>query len=65
MLSPASYRNALFKTDILIATRETHIVDPDSREREHFAVGQLKLLNEDLLVEDLAVIIDDPPGRFG
>jgi hypothetical protein len=30
-----------------------------------FTMGQVKLLNEDLLLEELPIIVDGPPGVFG
>ena len=59
------FKNALFKTDIRVATGETAIKDPELGMMEHFTRGQLKLLNEELLIEDLPVVIEDPPGPFG
>jgi ankyrin repeat protein len=52
------FRNALFETDILIATCETDIFDPDIGESDHFTVGQMKLLNEKLLLNDLGPVLN-------
>ncbi|MDE2029517.1 MAG: hypothetical protein KGI97_03020 [Alphaproteobacteria bacterium] len=59
------FKNALFKTDIKIAPFEMDVFDPEINAPEHFTIGQMKLTNEDLLLEDLNVPVDPPPGEFG
>jgi hypothetical protein len=59
------FKNALFKTDIKIAPYEMDVFDAELNQPEHFTVGQMKLTNEDLLLEELNVPIDPPPGEFG
>jgi len=59
------FKNALFKTDIKIAPFEMDVFDPEINAPEHFSIGQMKLTNEDLLLEDLNVPVDPPPGEFG
>ena len=59
------FKNALFKTDIKIAPFEMDVFDPEIGAPEHFTIGQMKLTNEDLLLEDLNVPVDPPPGEFG
>ncbi|MDD4617128.1 MAG: hypothetical protein PHW76_08485 [Alphaproteobacteria bacterium] len=59
------FKNALFQTDIKIAPLEMDVFDPEVNAPEHFTVGQMKLTNEDLLLEDLNVPVDPPPGEFG
>lgn len=59
------FKNALFKTDIKIAPYEMDVFDAELGAPEHFTIGQMKLTNEDLLIEDLNVPIDPPPGEFG
>ncbi len=59
------FKNALFKTDIKIAPFEMDVFDPEIKAPEHFSIGQMKLTNEELLLEDLNVPIDAPPGEFG
>jgi hypothetical protein len=59
------FKNALFKTDIKIAPFEMDVFDPEVGAPEHFTIGQMKLTNEDLLLEDLNIPIDPPPGEFG
>jgi len=59
------FKNALFKTDIKLAPFEMDVFDPELGAPEHFTIGQMKLTNEDLLLEDLNVPIDPPPGDFG
>jgi hypothetical protein len=59
------FKNALFKTDIKIAPMEMDVFDPETNAPEHFTLGQMKLTNEDLLLEDLNVPVDPPPGEFG
>lgn len=59
------FKNALFRTDIVIAPYEvTHAFKDQSGQvqpPDSFTVGQLQLRNEDLLLEDLPVTIDPPP----
>lgn len=59
------FKNALFKTDIKVAPFEMDVFDPEVGAPEHFTIGQMKLTNEDLLLEDLNVPVDPPPGEFG
>jgi hypothetical protein len=59
------FKNALFKTDIKIAPFEMDVFDAEINDKEHFTIGQMKLTNEDLLLEDLNVPVDPPPGEFG
>ncbi|MBI1273502.1 MAG: hypothetical protein GC131_05420 [Alphaproteobacteria bacterium] len=59
------FKNALFRTDIKIAPQEMDVYDEETAESEHFTIGQMKLTNEELLLEDLNVPIDPPPGEFG
>jgi hypothetical protein len=58
------FKNALFRTDIKIAPYEMDVFDPELGAPEHFTIGQMKLTNEDLLLEELSVPIDPPPGEF-
>jgi hypothetical protein len=59
------FKNALFKTDIKVAPYEMDVFDPETNAPEHFTIGQMKLTNEELLLEELNVPIDPPPGEFG
>jgi len=59
------FKNALFRTDIKVAPYEMDVFDPEIGAPEHFTIGQMKLTNEDLLLEDLNLPIDPPPGEFG
>jgi hypothetical protein len=59
------FKNALFKTDIKIAPYEMDVFDAETNQPEHFTIGQMKLTNEDLLLEELNVPVDPPPGEFG
>ncbi len=59
------FKNALFKTDIKVAPFEMDVFDAELNAPEHFTIGQMKLTNEDLLLEDLNVPVDPPPGEFG
>lgn len=59
------FKNALFKTDIKIAPFEMDVFDADLGAPEDFTIGQMKLTGEDLLLEDLNVPVDPPPGEFG
>ena len=58
------FKNALFRTDIKIAPYEMDVFDAELGAPEHFTIGQMKLTNEDLLLEELNVPIDPPPGEF-
>lgn len=59
------FKNALFRTDIKVAPYEMDVFDPELGAPEHFTIGQMKLTNEELLLEELNVPIDPPPGEFG
>ena len=59
------FKNALFTTDIILALVKTEISNPDEDQPEEFSLGQLKLLNEDALLEELPIVIDRPPGILG
>lgn len=59
------FKNALFKTDIKVAPYALDVFDPEAGVPEHFTIGQMKLTNEDLLLEDLNVPVAPPPGEFG
>lgn len=59
------FKNALFRTDIRVAPYEMDVYDPELGAPEHFTIGQMKLTNEELLLEELNVPIDPPPGEFG
>lgn len=59
------FKNALFRTDIKVAPYELDVYDPDLGAPEHFTIGQMKLTNEELLVENQKLPIDPPPGEFG
>jgi hypothetical protein len=59
------FKNALFQTDIKIAPYEMDVFDPELGAPEHFTIGQMKLTNEELLLEELNVPVDPPPGEFG
>ncbi|MGE0109409.1 MAG: hypothetical protein AB7S81_06580 [Bdellovibrionales bacterium] len=59
------FKNALFRTDIKVAPYETEVFDSELGANEEFTIGQMKLTNEDLLLEDLHVPVDPPPGEFG
>jgi hypothetical protein len=59
------FKNALFRTDIKVAPYEMDVFDQDLGGNEHFTIGQMKLTNEELLLEELNVPVDPPPGEFG
>ena len=59
------FKNALFKTDIKVAPYEMDVFDAEAGVPEHFTIGQMKLTNEELLLEDLNIPVDPPPGEFG
>lgn len=60
----AIFKNALFLTDILIAVQPCERQDEDST-MEKFTIGQVKLSDEQLLLEDLPVKVSGPPSVFG
>jgi hypothetical protein len=45
------FKNALFHADIFVATRAS----------EEFSLGELKLDNEEIVLENLSVATDSPP----
>jgi hypothetical protein len=55
------FKNALFRTDIKVASREMDLLDANLGTLEHFTIGQMELTNEELLLEDLSVPVDPPP----
>lgn len=57
------FKNALFRTDLLIAPAEMVVRDDDGCEMFH-TLGQLELCNEDLLLENLPVVEDACPEEF-
>ncbi len=59
------FKNALFRTDIKVAPYELDVFDPELGAPEHFTIGQMKLTNEELLLEELNIPVDPPPGEFG
>lgn len=59
------FKNALFRTDIKVAPYEMDVFDPEIGANEHFTIGQMKLTNEELLLEELNVPVDPAPGEFG
>lgn len=59
------FKNALFRTDIKVAPYEMDVFDADIGAPEHFTIGQMKLTNEELLLEELNVPEAPPPGEFG
>ena len=65
MNSTVVFKNALFTTDILAAVRPTDLNDSETGNVEKFIRGQMKLLNEELLLEEQPFIVDGPAGIFG
>lgn len=59
------FKDALFRTDIKVAPYEMDVYDPEIGAPEHFTIGQMKLTNEEILIEKLNVPVDPPPGEFG
>ncbi|NDG04512.1 MAG: hypothetical protein EB121_04090, partial [Alphaproteobacteria bacterium] len=59
------FKNALFRTNILVAPMEMDVPDEETGEMEHMTIGQMKLVGEELLLEDLPMPIDGPPTEFG
>lgn len=51
------FKNALFRTDIKVAPHEMDVLDSETGQKETMTIGQLKLENEDLLLENLMVQI--------
>lgn len=62
------FKNALFRSDAIFSFHACTLTLADGDQEgqpETFCVGQGKLLNEDLLEEELPVRIPGPVGRFG
>jgi len=59
------FKNALFSSKILLATRPTEISEKDGSGVEKFSCGQSRLYDEKLLLGDLPVHVDLEPGRYG
>lgn len=58
------FKNALFKTDIKISPFEMDVLNPEINELEHFIIDQIKLTNEEVLLEDLNIPVDPSPMEF-
>ncbi|MCK9395824.1 MAG: SEC-C domain-containing protein [Methylobacter sp.] len=56
------FKDALFRTDILIAQDAIKIFDPETNEEEEQHRGQLTLTNEELLLEEQSVYLQPPPN---
>jgi len=65
LLATVVFKNALFQTKIKIAPQEMDVDNPETGITEHFTVGQIMLGDEELLLEELNVLIHEPPGEFG
>jgi len=65
LVSTVVFKNALFKTDIKVAPYEMEAYDAEAGVNEPFTIGQMKLTNEELLLEELNIPVDEPPGEFG
>jgi hypothetical protein len=59
------YQNVLFRTDIEVAPCGMDVVDRESGETVHFLPGEMRLENEELLLEELNVPTDPAPGEVG
>lgn len=59
------FKNALFRTKILLSLISQTISTEDQLDPEEMSSGQLKLFDEELLVENLPVFVDEPPGVYG
>lgn len=55
------FKDALFKTDIFVATEDVVIFMPDSKEEIEMSRGELLLSNEELLREEQNMPIQPPP----
>jgi len=64
MTATVVFKNALFRTDIKVAPYELDVFDPEIGAPEHFTIGQMKLTNEELILEELNLPIDPPPADF-
>ena len=65
---PDYYRRFIDHVDVAcikVAPMEMDAYDTELEENEHFTIGQMKLTNEELLLEDLNIPIDPPPTEFG
>jgi hypothetical protein len=58
------FKKALFKTYIKIAPIEMDVLDPENDVLEHYTIGQMILVNEKLLLEDLNIQVSQPPKKF-
>lgn len=59
------FKNALFRTKVLLATRRTEIETEDGDGTESFSRGQSRLFDEELLLEEQPFHVDGAPTRFG
>jgi hypothetical protein len=54
------FKNALFRSDIKISPYTIDVLDKETNEMKLLTNGQMVLVNEELLMEDLDVHIDQP-----
>jgi len=60
------FKNALFRTKVLLATEAATVpVEEGDEGSEDLPAGGMRLFGEDLLLEDLPVYVDPPPGIYG
>lgn len=62
--STVIFKNALFRTDIKIASQMLMAENPRTLEEEEFACGQMILTNEELLCEEQTLPLQPPPGSY-
>lgn len=58
------FKDALFKTDVLIAKENTKVFAPDTDEVMEMEIGQLMPTNEELLLEEQNVPVMPPPDSI-
>ncbi|BBB91662.1 MAG TPA: hypothetical protein PKA28_09155 [Methylomusa anaerophila] len=55
------FKDALFRSDIIIAREDIKLIDPDTNEEIEMKKGELLLANEELLCEEQQVPLQPPP----
>lgn len=58
------FKNALFATKINIALESFEMFNPEMGATECFTFGQIKMSDEETVIDDLTVSIDPPPSSF-
>ncbi|WP_310601177.1 hypothetical protein [Desulfobulbus sp.] len=51
------FHDSLFRTEVKIAPQSMEVLDPETNEKEQLFLGQMQLVNEEVLLEELPVMV--------